>query len=141
MTVYEYVWLDNNNNFRSKTKVTQTEFTSLKDIPEWNYDGSSTKQANGWDSEVYIRPFAVYKDPFRLDLEGYVVLCDTWLPDGNPHPDNTRVKALSIFCHDKVKEEMHKQLIEMREKYGDSDVLTQQNLERYLNAKGLNKNK
>ena len=105
MTVYEYVWLDHNNNFRSKTKVTKSEFTSLEDIPEWNFDGSSTEQANGWDSEVYIRPFAVYKDPFRLDLEGYVVLCDTWLPNGNPHPDNTRVKALSIFCHEKVKEE------------------------------------
>ena len=104
MTVYEYVWLDHNNNFRS-TKVTKSEFTSLEDIPEWNFDGSSTEQANGWDSEVYIRPFAVYKDPFRLDLEGYVVLCDTWLPNGNPHPDNTRVKALSIFCHEKVKEE------------------------------------
>jgi hypothetical protein len=27
----------------------------------------------------------------------------------------------------------------MREKYGDSDKLTQKNLDNYLNAKGLNK--
>lgn len=39
----------------------------------------------------------------------------------------------------KVKETMHKRLIEMREKYGDSDKLTQKNLDNYLNAKGLNK--
>ena len=38
-----------------------------------------------------------------------------------------------------VKETMHKRLIEMREKYGDSDKLTQKNLDNYLNAKGLKK--
>ena len=28
----------------------------------WNYDGSSTEQADGSDSEVYIKPVSMYKD-------------------------------------------------------------------------------
>lgn len=31
----------------------------------WNYDGSSTGQAPGHDSEVYLVPRAIFKDPFR----------------------------------------------------------------------------
>lgn len=30
-----------------------------------NFDGSSTNQAQGHDSDIYLRPVAVYKDPFR----------------------------------------------------------------------------
>ena len=39
--------------------------TSVDDLPEWNYDGSSTGQAPGHDSDVYLRPVAFYPDPFR----------------------------------------------------------------------------
>ena len=48
----------------------------------------------------------------------------------------------NIYDHEgyiEVKETMHKRLIEMREKYGDSDKLTQKNLNNCLNAKGLKK--
>ncbi|WP_226982957.1 sulfatase [Zobellia nedashkovskayae] len=38
-----------------------------------------------------------------------------------------------------VQENMHKQLQDLRKKYGDSDELTQQNLERFLDAKGIEK--
>ena len=44
-------------------------------LEDWNYDGSSTEQADGKDSEVYLKPVALYKDPFRIDLEGYIVFC------------------------------------------------------------------
>ena len=94
--VYEYIWLDHNNNFRSKTTVTSKDY-DMKSIPLWNYDGSSTEQAIGSDSEVYIKPVAIYKDPFRKNLNSRLVLCDTWLPDGNPHPDNTRETARKIL--------------------------------------------
>jgi glutamine synthetase len=103
MVVLEYIWLDHKSNFRSKTKVTDKQINDLKDIPIWNYDGSSTEQAPGSDSEVYIKPVAVYKDPFRKDIKNsFVVLCDTWLPSGNPHPDNTRVHAEEIFNNQTV---------------------------------------
>lgn len=96
--VYEYIWLDHQNGFRTKTKVTREKHELSNDPGFWNYDGSSTEQAIGTDSEVYIKPVRICRDPFRRDLENaYLVLCDTWLPDGNPHPDNTRELAKKIF--------------------------------------------
>ncbi|MDB2463086.1 sulfatase [Algibacter sp.] len=38
-----------------------------------------------------------------------------------------------------VKDDMHKQLEKMRTKYGDSDALNEENLNRFLNKKGLKK--
>jgi len=38
-----------------------------------------------------------------------------------------------------VQKDMHQKLIDLRAKYGDSDELTQQNLDNYLKAKGLTK--
>lgn len=35
------------------------------ELPIWNYDGSSTYQALGENSDVYLYPCAIYKDPFR----------------------------------------------------------------------------
>lgn len=94
----EYIWIDGNNDIRSKTKIYNKEIKTAKDIPIWNYDGSSTKQATGSKSEVFIRPCAIYKDPFRKEsTDNYLVLCDTLLPDHTPHPTNTRVKAAALF--------------------------------------------
>ena len=67
LTILEYIWLDNNNNCRSKTKVTHLENIDLKNIPEWNYDGSSTGQATTENSEIILKPVKIYKDPFRRD--------------------------------------------------------------------------
>ena len=38
---------------------------TLEELPIWNYDGSSTEQAPGSDSEVLIKPVAMFNDPFR----------------------------------------------------------------------------
>ena len=96
----EYIWVGGNNELRSKTKIVKTHKDILKlgdeEISDWNYDGSSTEQATGGDSEVWIRPVAVYKDPFRGETD-LLVLCDTWLPNGDPHPTNTRINAKKIF--------------------------------------------
>ena len=75
---------------------------TLSQIPEWNYDGSSTGQACGSDSEVVLKPCAVFSDPFRTHGPGSVwgsklVLCDTYLPSGDPHPTNTRFAANKLF--------------------------------------------
>ena len=57
----EYIWIDNNNGLRSKTKVHPINLNNLLELkpeflPEWNYDGSSTNQASGVDSEVILKP-------------------------------------------------------------------------------------
>ena len=76
-----------------------------QNYPEWNYDGSSTGQAIGSDSEVIIRPVAVFKCPFRKG-NNMIVLCDTYLPNGNPHNTNHRKNAYDIFDKNIVTEEM-----------------------------------
>ena len=107
-TVCEYIWLDHNNDFRSKTRVIHTPTKELTGLPIWNYDGSSTKQADGNSSEVFIKPVKVCPNPFRKVVGGLLVLCDTWVADKKeskekeqlvykPHPDNTRHKAVDIF--------------------------------------------
>ena len=40
--VAEYVWIDGTGNtLRSKCRTLSKKVESLKDIPDWNYDGSS----------------------------------------------------------------------------------------------------
>ena len=49
-TLAEYIWLGGNNEFRSKTRVFNTNIETLEQLPKWNYDGSSTEQADGDDT-------------------------------------------------------------------------------------------
>ena len=96
-TCIEYVWIGGNNELRSKTKVIDLiPNLSLNQIPEWNYDGSSTNQASGEDSEIIIKPRSVFNDPFRSNRD-YMVMCDTYQADGKPHKTNYRNWANDIF--------------------------------------------
>jgi glutamine synthetase len=61
----EYVWLDAHQTPRCKTKTLTALPTKVSDLPVWNYDGSSTEQAEGGNSEINIKPVALFKDPFR----------------------------------------------------------------------------
>ncbi len=90
---FEYMWLDGYKpiaNLRSKTKVLELDSYegTLEEIPEWNFDGSSTRQATGSNSEVLLKPVRVYPDPGRKN--GYLVVAETLNPDGTPHETNTR---------------------------------------------------
>ena len=41
-TILEYVWIDGSGlNMRSKSRVIKKLITSIEEIPDWNYDGSS----------------------------------------------------------------------------------------------------
>ena len=72
---------------------------TLKDLPIWNYDGSSTGQAPGQDSEVLIKPCAVFHDPFRGGND-VLVMCDTYSAKGEPIKTNTRLAAKVTFDKD-----------------------------------------
>ena len=95
-TFVEYVWIGGNNELRSKTKVMHSDVSCVDHVPNWNYDGSSTDQAHGNDSEVVLKPRAMFGDPFR---QGHhkLVLCDTYTPLDTPLPSNHRHWAASLF--------------------------------------------
>lgn len=92
-TKIEYVWLDGYTpepNLRSKVKIVNNNVWSLHDIPEWNFDGSSTKQADGSKSDCILKPVRTYsasKDEHKI-----YVLCEVMNPDGTPHESNDRAK-------------------------------------------------
>ena len=100
----EYIWIGGNNELRSKCRVMDGyDRDSVSFYPDWNYDGSSTGQAIGSDSEVIMKPRAVFKCPFRGG-DNRMVLCDTYLPNGQPHITNHRAGAVEIFDR-KIEEE------------------------------------
>ena len=93
----EYIWLDGYGkepNIRSKTKIITWDDPSmqfgLSDIPDWNFDGSSTRQADGHSSDCILKPVRMYRDPFRAKAMAYLVLCEVYDKDGNPHSTNHR---------------------------------------------------
>ena len=100
--VLEYIWLDAVNNFRSKTKIVNEDTINLNDIktlPTWNYDGSSTGQASGTDSEIFLIPYVIFKDPFRRSstFDSYLVWCGMVDKNSNPLENSTRALAIEIF--------------------------------------------
>ncbi|MFO0728850.1 MAG: glutamine synthetase GlnII [Myxococcota bacterium] len=88
----EYIWIDGQKptaKLRSKTKIIEGEVKSLADLPEWGFDGSSTYQAEGKKSDLGLKPVRFIKNPLRPDGD-VLVLCEVNMPDGTPHPSNTR---------------------------------------------------
>uniref|UniRef100_A0A7S0LRH0 Glutamine synthetase n=1 Tax=Coccolithus braarudii TaxID=221442 RepID=A0A7S0LRH0_9EUKA len=92
----EYLWIDAIGEVRSKCRTVPAAKATLDQLPDWNYDGSSTGQAPGDDSEVIIKPRAIFKDPFRPG-DNILVLTDTYTPGGTPLPTNTRAPAMERF--------------------------------------------
>lgn len=101
--VAEYVWLDGRYGLRSKARTLPMPETGeplshavSEVLPEWNYDGSSTDQARGSESEIVLRPKTMFRCPFR-GARNLLVLCDTYAPDGKPLESNTRFQCASVM--------------------------------------------
>ena len=92
----EYVWLDGYKpepNLRSKVKIIEVNSKEdLENIPEWGFDGSSTKQAEGHFSDCYLKPVRVYMKSSISEYCTVYVLCEVLNSDGNPHETNDRAK-------------------------------------------------
>lgn len=90
----QYIWVDGTrptSKLRSKTKILPPGTT---EPPVWGFDGSSTHQAPGAQSDCVLQPVFTCPDPLRKDGH-MLVLCEVLLPDGTPHPTNTRHR-----CHE-----------------------------------------
>jgi len=87
----EYIWLDGykpTQSLRSKTQIIKNFSGKLNDCPMWNFDGSSTQQAEGHSSDCLIKPVAIYPDPCREN--GYLVMTEVLNADKSPHESNGR---------------------------------------------------
>lgn len=89
----EYIWIDGSiptSKLRSKTKVVP----SGEDLPIWGFDGSSTNQAPGKNSDCVLRPILVLPDPIRGG-DDVLVMCEVLTVDMEPHPSNTRAACVA----------------------------------------------
>eukprot|EP00474_Spongospora_subterranea_P008411 CRZ08869.1 hypothetical protein [Spongospora subterranea] len=93
----EYIWVGGSgSDIRSKTKTLECKPLKPDDLPIWNFDGSSTGQAPGSDSEVYLKPVKFFPDPFRGG-NNILVVCECYTPAMKPLPSNTRYACNKIM--------------------------------------------
>eukprot|EP01084_Bolivina_argentea_P215695 366259_1 len=102
--IAEYIWIGGSGtDIRNKTRLIENtnSISSLDEIPTWSFDGSSTGQAPGRDSEVLLRPVKFVLDPFRRGNH-IIVLCECFDSNWHPIPTNRRAPAREIFENEKV---------------------------------------
>jgi len=91
MSKLEYIWLDGyepTQSLRSKTQIKSNFGGTLEECPMWSFDGSSTEQADGADSDCLLKPVAIFPDPGRHDA--YLVMTEVLNADGSAHVSNGR---------------------------------------------------
>ncbi len=95
MARLDYIWLDGYEptvNIRTKAQIVDSDWFdgTFEGAPEWGFDGSSTRQAVGEDSDLILKPVRLYENPYIDD--GYLVVSEVMNPDGTPHSSNTRAR-------------------------------------------------
>jgi glutamine synthetase len=111
--VAEYIWIGSGDDcaIHSKTRVIHQPLLNrdmtYADFPNWDFDGSSTGHSiSTTNSEIILKPCFVCKHPLLLnydvekmyELNYFIVLCSTYLPDGiTPTQSNNRHAAHLIM--------------------------------------------
>ena len=88
----EYIWIDGQKptaKLRCKTKIVRDG----EQPPLWGFDGSSTEQAPGENSDCVLKPVYICPDPLRGE-NNKLVLCEVLLTDMTPHSSNTRAACV-----------------------------------------------
>ena len=94
----EYIWIDGYSptaNLRSKTKIVDGPVNELSDLPEWGFDGSSTEQAAGDNSDCALKPVYYVPDPIRRG-DHLLVMCEVLNADNTIHKSNTRAACVDL---------------------------------------------
>lgn len=97
----EYIWLDAKGTPRSKTRMLPDGVLGVsvaEDLPSWQYDGSSTGQAELGSSDVLLRPVRIFRNPFSSSGRALWILCETFADPTTPHPTNYRARAREVFA-------------------------------------------
>lgn len=99
-TLAEYIWLDGavpTRYLRSKARTVKVGANpSIEDFPDWSFDGSSTNQAAGHDSDCTLKPVYFANDPIRGE-GNYLVMCEVFNPDGSAHESNSRAQLRDVM--------------------------------------------
>ena len=101
-SIAEYIWIDGAKPvqaLRSKTRVVELNpevFPSPEDFPDWSFDGSSTYQSKGHQSDLILKPVRVLRDPFR-GHNHFLVLCEVYEPGNVPHVSNIRAQLRAVL--------------------------------------------
>ncbi len=104
--IYKYIWLDGytpEQHLRSKIQVAEGYgmLAANDGPPLWSFDGSSTQQAEGGESDCVLKPVSDYRMSF--DSGPYVdtlVMCEVLNSNHTPHESNYRTN-----CEDLVEDE------------------------------------
>lgn len=100
LSTVEYIWLDGAmpvNRLRSKSKIISLQSKPhISDFPYWSFDGSSTDQATGDNSDCLLMPVTFVKDPLENNGD-YLVLCEVLNHDKTVHVSNNRAKLRQIL--------------------------------------------
>ena len=108
----EYIWLDGAypQQIRTKTKfierevsVNSTEQKIFNDwkkdpstLPIWNFDGSSTGQAETKNSELLLKPVNIFRDPTKE--YSYIVVSEVYHTNMTPHISNKRAEMIETLA-------------------------------------------
>lgn len=107
-TMAEYIWLDGTvptRYMRSKARTVNVGSNpSIEDFPDWSFDGSSTNQADGHDSDCLLQPVSFINDPVRGE-GNFLVMCEVLNPDGTPHESNSRAQLREVLDAGAAKQE------------------------------------
>lgn len=99
-TLAEYIWIDGTvptRFLRSKGRAVNFGKTpKIEDFPQWSFDGSSTMQAEGGDSDCLLQPVSYVSDPVRGE-GNFLVMCEVLNPDGSPHESNSRAQLREVL--------------------------------------------
>ena len=94
--IYKYIWLDGYTpepNLRSKIQVVSSRARiSSIEPPLWSFDGSSTQQADGGNSDCVLNPVSEYKLSDKTIVDA-LVMCEVLDSDGGQHNSNYRSTA------------------------------------------------
>ena len=92
-----YVWIDGTGEgLRSKVKCLDSKPSKVEDLPMWNFDGSSCYQADGSNSDIYLKPVKMYPCPFNKG-DNLLVMCETYNHENESMPTNKRKHCLEVM--------------------------------------------